>query len=52
MGGWKAIIRQLVDQLAAGEVAPEEEKARGAGLTEFANQVLQTPYATTPMRLM
>jgi hypothetical protein len=49
VGGWKAIIRQLVDQLAVGEVAPDKEEARGAGLTEFANRVLKTPYATTPM---
>lgn len=50
VGGWKAIIRQLVDQLAAGELGPREEAARAAGLAEFASRVLQTPYATTPMR--
>jgi hypothetical protein len=50
VGGWKAIIRQLVDQSAAGEVEPQEEAARAAGLAEFANRVLKTPFATTPMR--
>jgi hypothetical protein len=50
VGGWKAIIRQLEDQLAAGEVEPEVAAAQAAGLTEFANQVLKTPYATTLMR--
>jgi hypothetical protein len=48
--GWKAIIRQLIDQLAAGEVAPAEAAAMGAGLSEFADRVLKTPYAITPMR--
>ncbi len=50
VGGWKAIIRQLVDQSAAGEVEPQEEAARAACLAEFANRVLKTPFATTPMR--
>ena len=48
--GWKAIIRQLINQLAAGEVAPAEAAAMGAGLSEFAGRVLRTPYAITPMR--
>ena len=48
--GWNAIIRQLIDQLAAGEVAPAEAAAMGAGLSEFAGRVLRTPYAITPMR--
>jgi hypothetical protein len=52
VGGWKAIIHQLEDQLAAGEVEPKVVAAQAAGLTEFANQVLKTPYATTPMRAM
>ena len=50
VAGWKAIIRQLIDQLAAGEVAPAEAAAMGAGLSEFADRVLKTPYAITPMR--
>jgi hypothetical protein len=37
VGGWKAIIRQLEDQLAAGEVEPEVVAAQVAGLMEFAN---------------
>ncbi len=31
---------------------PEVAAAQKAGLMEFANQVLKTPYATTPMRVM
>ncbi len=31
-------------------MAPKEEEARGVGLAEFANRVLKTPHATTPMR--
>ncbi len=50
VGGWKAIIRLLVNQLATGEVGPCEEAARAAGLVEFAGRVLKTPFATTPMR--
>lgn len=50
VAGWRAIIRQLVDQLAAGELALEEATARRAGLSEFAGRVLDTRYAFTPMR--
>jgi predicted nucleic acid-binding Zn-ribbon protein len=49
--GWKAVIRQLEDQLAAGP--PETQQAaadQAEGLMGFANRMLKTPYATTPMR--
>jgi hypothetical protein len=36
--------------LAAGAGEPEEAAAQAAGLGEFAEWVLKTPYATTPMR--
>jgi hypothetical protein len=48
--GWKAIIQQLEDQLAARVGEPEEAAAQAAGLVEFAERVLKTSYATTPMR--
>jgi hypothetical protein len=44
--GWKAIIRQLEDQLAAGA---EEVAAQAEGLAGFVEQALKIPYATTPM---
>ena len=47
---WKAIIRQLEDQLSEGATAPEVAAEQAAGLDEFARRVLKTPYATTPMR--
>jgi hypothetical protein len=47
---WKAIIRQLEDQLSEGATAPEVVVEQAAGLAEFALRVLKTPYATTPMR--
>lgn len=47
---WKAIIRQLEDQLSEGVTAPEVAAEQAAGLAEFARRVLKTPYATTPMR--
>jgi hypothetical protein len=47
--GWKAIIRQLEDQLAAGAEDPEEVAAQAEGLAGFAEQALKTPYATTSM---
>ena len=51
MTGWKAIFRQLEDQLAAGQGGTEEEvEAQAVGLAGFAEQVLKTPYAITPMR--
>ena len=49
--GWKAVIRQLEDQLAAGP--PETQQAatdQAEGLMGFADRMLKTPYATTPMR--
>jgi len=51
MPGWKAIFRQLGDQAAAGEVGSEEEvAAQAVGLVGFAERVLKTPYAVTPLR--
>ena len=50
MTGWQAIIRQLEDQAAAGEVEPAEAAAQAEGLAGFAERVLKTPYATTPLR--
>ena len=51
MSGWKAIFRQLEDQAAADELGSEEEvAAQAAGLAGFAERVLKTPYAVTPMR--
>jgi len=47
---WKAIIRQLEDQLSEGVTAPEVAAEQAAELAEFARRVLKTPYATTPMR--
>jgi hypothetical protein len=47
--GWKAIIRQLEDQLAPGVENPEEVAAQAEGLAGFAERALKTPYATTPM---
>ena len=49
--GWKAIIRQLEDQLAAGAGNPDEAAEQAAGLVQFAERVMKTPYATTPMRV-
>ena len=49
--GWKAVIRQLEDQLAAGP--PETQQAavdQAEGLMGFADRMFKTPYATTPMR--
>ncbi len=46
---WKAIIRQLEDQLAAGVENPEEVAAQAEGLAGFAERALKTPYATPPM---
>jgi hypothetical protein len=50
VAGWKAIIRQLEDQLSEGVSAPDAAAKQAAGLAEFALRVLKTPYATTPMR--
>jgi len=51
MPGWKAIFRQLEDQAVAGEVGSKEEVAAQAmGLVGFAERVLKTPYAVTPLR--
>jgi hypothetical protein len=47
--GWKAIIRQFEDQLAAGVENPEEVAPQAEGLAGFAERALKTPYATTPM---
>lgn len=48
--GWKAIIRQLQDQVAAGAIEPEVAAAQAAGIVGFAERVLKTPYATTPLQ--
>jgi len=51
MSGWKAIFRQLEDQVAAGKVGSEEEvTAEAVGLAGFAERVLKTPYAVMPLR--
>jgi hypothetical protein len=47
---WKAIIRQLEDQLMEGATEPGVIAAQVTGLAEFALRVQQTPYATMPMR--
>jgi hypothetical protein len=47
---WKAIIRQLEDQLLEGVTAPDAAAEQAAGLAEFALRVLKTPYSPTPMR--
>ena len=49
MATWKAIIRQLEDQSAAGEVRPEDVAAQAMGLAGFAERVLKTSYAVTPL---
>ena len=48
--GWKAIIRQLEDQLAAGPTTQQATADRAEGLLGFADRMLQAPYAPTPMR--
>ena len=51
MAGWKASVRQLEDQSAAGVAEMHEEvAAQAVGLAEFAEQVLKTPYAVTLLR--
>ncbi len=49
---WKAIIRQLEDQLAAGVAEPAVAAAQAAGIVEFTERVLKTPYTITPMRAL
>ena len=49
VSAWKAIIRQVEDQLTEGTAEPEVVAAQAMGLSKFALRVLQTPYATTPM---
>ena len=48
--GWKAIIRQLEDQLAAGPLAEQAAADQAEGLLGFADRMLKTPSAPTPMR--
>ena len=50
MPGWKAVIRQLEDQLAAGPMRGKAAADQAEGLLDFANRMLKTPYAATPMR--
>ena len=50
MAGWKAIILQLEDQMAAGVAKPVMAAAHAAGIVGFAERVLKTPYAITPLR--
>ncbi len=47
---WKAIIRQLEDQLMEGATEPGVVAVQATGLAEFALRVQQTPYATMPMQ--
>ena len=47
---WKAVIRQLEDQLVAGPPTTQRASADHAeGLMGFAARMLKTPYAPTPM---
>ena len=48
--GWKAVIRQLEDQLAAGPMTYQAAADQAEGLLGFADRMLQTPFAHTPMR--
>jgi hypothetical protein len=48
--GWKAVIRQLEDQLAAGPMTQQAAADQAEGLLGFADRMLQTPFAPTPMR--
>ena len=51
MAGWKAIVRQLEDQLAAGVAKTHEEvAAQAVGLSGFLERVLKTPYTFTPLQ--
>jgi hypothetical protein len=47
---WKAIIRQLEDQLAAGPLTEQAAADQAEGLLGFADRMLKTPFAPTPMR--
>ncbi len=50
MPGWKAIICQLEDQLAAGPTMEQAAAVQAEGLLDFADRMLKTPYAATPMQ--
>ena len=49
MPGWKAGICQLEDQLAAGPTTEQAAAVQAEGLLDFADRMLKTPYAATPM---
>ena len=52
MAGWKTIVRQLEDQSAAGVAETHEEvDAQAVGLAGYAERILKTPYAVTPLQL-
>ena len=48
--GWKAVICQLEDQLATGPMTEQAAANQVEGLLDFADRMLKTPYAPTPMR--
>jgi hypothetical protein len=50
MHGWKAIICQLEDQLAAGPTTEQAVAVQAEGLLDFADRMLKTPYTATPMQ--
>ena len=50
MPGWKAVICQLEDQLAVGPTTEQAAAVQAEGLLDFADRMLKTPYAATPMR--
>ena len=47
---WKAIICQLENQLAVGPTTEQAAAVQVEGLLDFADRMLKTPYAATPMR--
>ena len=49
MPGWKTVICQLEDQLATGPTMEQAAAVQAEGLLDFADRMLKTPYAATPM---
>ena len=49
MPGWKAVIRQLEDQMAAGPTTQQATADQAEGLLGFTDQMLQAPYTPSPM---
>jgi hypothetical protein len=48
--GWKAVICQLEDQLAAEPMTEQAAADQAKGLLDFADRILKTPYTPTPMQ--